>query len=325
MKKYRKKIQSRCRYYYNLLRNFGIKLCVIDILNQYCFKDAVSKTGNSLHIAKHNLVKKYLLKSYGYIIEQYKYKSFVSHGEIASIGKNAPIWVFWWQGIECAPDIVNICIKSLKAHCGSHEINFIDKYNINEYIDIPGYIMEKVEAEIITLTHFSDILRMSLLAQYGGIWSDATLFYTADIDKNLTDKNFYSIHHELYSDFHVCKGKWSGFFLATGAENPVFDFFRDMFYEYWKNEQTLCCYYLIDCIIALGYENIAYIKEQIDAVPVNNQDIFVLADRLNTPYSHEIFTNIKNNNSFHKLTYKINLRKYKEGQTTFYGMLHNLY
>lgn len=32
------------------------------------------------------------------------------------IGTDSPVWMLWWQGIEEAPEIVKICMNSVKAN-----------------------------------------------------------------------------------------------------------------------------------------------------------------------------------------------------------------
>ena len=50
--------------------------------------------------------------------------------------------------------------------------------NIKDYINLPDHIMKKYFEGKISRTHFSDILRVAILAQYGGLWLDSTVFCT---------------------------------------------------------------------------------------------------------------------------------------------------
>ena len=92
---------------------------------------------------------------------------------------NGNIWIFWWQGYDTAPLLVKKCIDSIIKNAGNHPVILITKENWKNYADIPDYIIEKVEKGIITLTHFSDILRMSLVSEHGGLWLDATIFVSS--------------------------------------------------------------------------------------------------------------------------------------------------
>lgn len=84
------------------------------------------------------------------------------------------IWICWWQGLENAPDIVKKCVESIRIHAGNHKIVIITDENYKEFVAFPTWLEEKYKRGIITKTHLSDLLRISLLARYGGIWLDST-------------------------------------------------------------------------------------------------------------------------------------------------------
>ena len=94
------------------------------------------------------------------------------------------IWTLWWQGVEQAPEIVKVCLKSQQENMVSKGFQYtvITKDNWKQFIDLPKHIIEKMESEKITFTHFSDIIRAELIKQYGGIWIDATVFCNKKLD-----------------------------------------------------------------------------------------------------------------------------------------------
>ena len=87
-----------------------------------------------------------------------KYKYLLKNEKI--IKENCPIWTMWYQGIEAAPPFVRSCIQSIIENRAKHSVIIITKYNIDKYIKLPYYIMEKFNNNVITVTHFSDIVRM---------------------------------------------------------------------------------------------------------------------------------------------------------------------
>lgn len=313
-----KKIRIRVSEYYKLTRNFGIKVSAIDIINRYVFNENKNNIGKKWHYLKYSNAKRYIYEKYGNIIKKNKYEKLSS-----LIKKDDPIWVFWYQGLSNAPDIVKICVASIKKNAGNHRVIIITKSNLLQYVNMPKYILEKVDSGQITLTHFSDILRMALLYEHGGIWSDATLFWSDSINNHFNDSTFITINHGLFSDYHVCKGKWTGFFIGASKNNPAIKLFRDIFYEYWKNENCLYCYYLIDVIIATCYDNVDYVRDMIDDVPINNTSVFELNKILNEPYNKEQFDRLLRRNWLHKLSYKTKLNEKIEEQVTFYGTIKN--
>ena len=86
------------------------------------------------------------------------------------------IWICWWQGIENAPEIVKACVESIKRNAGEYEVIVITDDNCKDYVQFPDWLEGKMENEIFSRTHYSDLLRMSILAKYGGIWIDSTFF-----------------------------------------------------------------------------------------------------------------------------------------------------
>ena len=90
----------------------------------------------------------------------------------------------------------------------------------------------------------------------------------------------------------------------------------------WRKYDDIVDYVLIDYLILLGYKNFQQIRELIDDVPDNNQDIFEMYQVLDKPYSKELYERLTKQNIIHKLTYKIDLKKETaDGQETLYAHL----
>ena len=95
------------------------------------------------------------------------------------------------------PPVVKACYAAMKRCAGSHPIILVTQHNFADYVTIPDYIMEKQSRGIIDLTHFSDILRMMLLREHGGIWMDSTLLIpSGKLDDFIHPcTNFWTCHH----------------------------------------------------------------------------------------------------------------------------------
>jgi hypothetical protein len=284
-------------------KHFGLKYGGLEFLNVVVFRHK-GKAGKELINLQYDSIKKWLKKRY---FEQAAL-TFTNEAMFDSnIREDCPIWLFWWQGIDEAPAIVKKCIESIESHKGKHEIVLLTKKNIEEYVDIPGYIYRKVNLGIISIPHFADILRTKLLYQHGGIWMDSTLFITDDFCEDIYRHDFYTIRHTQRADYHVCKGKWSSFFMASGKGNPLFSYLTQAQCDYWKNENASICYLLIDCFIALGYENILVCRQMIDLVPVNNTGTMNLASHFNDNYSNELVEELSADTYLHKLSNKVKI------------------
>lgn len=133
---------------------------------------------------------------------------------------------------------------------------------------------KKLEAGNISFAHFSDVLRLMLLAKYGGVWVDSTLLMTGDYLKLVDGYSFFTVKHKTDEGWHISDGSWATFFLACTPNDPVICFCRDMHLAYWKRENCLLCYLIFDCFLSIGYDSIPIIHEEIERVPINNSGVF---------------------------------------------------
>ena len=256
----------------------------------------------------------YLKDNFLDVVNQYNWKK-----KEHKIGEDCNIWIFWWQGIESAPDIVRTCVESIKLNASKHKVIVLDKNNYLDYVQLPDYILEKFHNGKITITHFSDLLRVELLYTYGGIWMDATLYMTRPLDDYIANKFFYTINFNGDGDGVVKLDRWTSFFLADGKNGNLIGMLRKLFFEYWEREDSLIVYLLIDYFITLMYENNIEVQDIIDAVEIGNVDIFNLMPKLNQKISKT--KKFDKDTYIFKLTYKCDFLEMVDGEKTVYGSL----
>lgn len=263
-------------------------------------------------------INKLLIKQLDCVIKKYENVEYD-----CSIKNNSKdIWVLWYQGEKEMPPIISKCYKNLCENFKEYNIHILTKDNYMNYVSIPNHIMDKLKDGKITFTHFSDILRAKLLRKYGGYWIDSTILSTSN--NVLCDKCFYSI--KMSTDFkssNVSKGKWCAFFISGEKENPLFAFLDDCFDTYWKNNDKMVDYFLIDYIIHIAYSKFGFAKQMIDNVNVNNENVFDLLHSLNNVYTKDEYEKLFSKNQFYKLTYKNDFRLFINKQATFFNYLTN--
>lgn len=223
------------------------------------------------------------------------------------IGETSPLWVCWWQGEADMPPIARACLHSLRMQAGRHPVTLITKANFREFVDFPDYILRKLSEGNISLTHFSDLLRVSLLSRYGGIWADATLLLPGPaVDSFIRpDATFWSCHHRpIYHN--ISRGGWVGFFWACGKGHPLPSFIRDLLFKYWDTYDRLVEYLLIDYCFAIARAHIPAIHDMIEALPLTTMG--PLGKRLAEPYDPQEWEAYRRDFDFHKLSYKARLR-----------------
>ena len=293
-------------------KNFDILVGISKILDKCLYK--FKRYNSILFNIKHYCIQRYLKIKYKNFIDEFNNKK---SGIITEKIKKNYIWIFWWQDIENAPEIVKKCFNKLKSY--NLNVKLITKNNYKEYVSIPEYIIELLENGKITLTHFSDILRFNLLADYGGLWLDATI-YILDENKinEILEKNFYTIKLRKCPRRIVSKGLWTGYCMGGNKSNVLFLFMKEFFNEYWKNNSILIDYFLIDYMISIGYNEISDIKNQIDKNQYNNEDVNLLMENINNIYDDKLYKKIIRDNPIQKLSYKRNIEK---KSNTFYDYL----
>ena len=144
------------------------------------------------------------------------------------------IWSYWDQGLDEAPEIVKQSIRQWKKLHPDWEVNILNKYNIHDFIS-PLPIKESV-LNRMTLAHKSDLLRVKLLAEYGGVWTDATCFPLKKMDdwlfENLNSGFFF--FYKPGSDRII-----SNWFIAAEKNNLLLKKLYKNLISYWNNNSFI--------------------------------------------------------------------------------------
>ena len=90
-------------------------------------------------------------------------------------------------------------------------------------------------------------------------------------------------------------------------------FVRDMLYEYMAHQKRFIDYFLMDYIIRWGYDNIAEIRKELDAIPMNNESVHELVKYIGEPISSANVQTVLEQSYVHKLSWRINLENLPEG------------
>jgi mannosyltransferase OCH1-like enzyme len=249
----------------------------------------------------------YEKSSYRYIAQFYRKHNakFKFQRPANEIEKNQLIyWTCWLQGMENAPDMVKACYNSARRNAAGHRIIVITYENLNKYIVLPEYIIKKYEAGYITATHFSDILRVYLLYIYGGVWFDATVFFTKEIPINLLNLPVF-FFKDILKNKYCPISNW--FISARNPHNILLYNILCILCEYWNTNNTIIDYFIFHYFVNIIIESNQECRELFDRIPyISNQPPHYLQSRLLfSQFNTEIWENIKSISFCHKLTYKI--------------------
>ncbi len=216
-----------------------------------------------------------------------------------------PIWMFWSQGEDAAPELVKLCIQNTRKMAGTHPVHVISLENYREYIQLSDTVSGRLERKEISLTHFSDILRMNLLASYGGLWLDATIFCTKKIEGAQFDLPVFSGKNPGNDFTNVSNWNWTTYAMFGWKENILYSLVRDVLNAYLEEHAYFIDYYVMDHTIRLVESICPQVKQMLKDVPVNNTDVYYLNDHFEQAYSPELAAGYKQSKTWlYKLTWK---------------------
>ena len=95
------------------------------------------------------------------------------------------IWILWLQGFDEAPYVVRKCYESWRERNPGWRVVFLDKGKLAKFgsLDYTAYPIARLSNQQI-----SDLFRLDLLANHGGVWVDATCFCVQPLEEWLPSK-----------------------------------------------------------------------------------------------------------------------------------------
>jgi len=208
----------------------------------------------------------------------------------------------WQQGEENAPPIVQACFRSIRKHC-AQELIVVNERTMADYIDLPGFVMDKRKAGQIANAHFSDIVRVELLHNHGGLWMDATGFVSSPVPQQIIGQDFFVFLAgqvgSPYSFIQNCfiRSRKGAYLLAA---------WRAVILEFWKSEPREFDYFMHQLMFKALVRNDPRAAEFFAKMPHIDQDPthalwWTYHDK---PFDQKIFDEITSKVFFQKLTYR---------------------
>ncbi len=289
----------------------------IQIMSRNGFKEPPAVRARLMR--KHETLLKYMESRFGDFYNSYDYDGALPPSDPLLEGK---VWMCWWQGEDKAPEIVRACIDSVRKNAGGHEVVVITDENVHQYVHIPKWVFDKVSDGVMSRTHLSDLLRLSLLAEHGGLWLDATFFCMGSLDQYMR-MPLWTIKRPGYLHASVAGGMFANYSLGCDSLNRrIFATVRDFYLNYWEQADFLIDYLLTDYLIVMVQRYDSGTAEAFALVEPNNPRCDDLQDLLNESFSQEVWNELCYKTRLFKLTWKQAFRKVVAGgEKTFYGAL----
>ena len=225
------------------------------------------------------------------------------------------IWQYWGQGYDKdnVPELVRICMASVDKYASDCTIIRLSDLNITQYIDLPSVFVKKREK--IPLSHFSDILRCFLLAQYGGLWLDVSVLLTNKLPDRLFEQKFFVYqrdpnepHKKYWENSFAYYWGWQKRFrvnVLTGvmyaeAKNKIVIDFCNILIQFWKECNKLPDYFLFQIMIDVYKQN----NDEWDVPIISDAIPHLLRQKINDDYPYLTVEEILNRTSIHSLSRK---------------------
>ena len=223
------------------------------------------------------------------------------------------IWTMWQQGEAQMPETVQASMKTIKDFAKRNDCEFylLTDENLADFINIPIDITEKYKKKELSAAHYSDIIRFSLLYQYGGIWMDATLFVSPYATLEMFEGDFFTLNHPPLQpekmERTVGDFKWAGFFLAGKKGKLYFKHIRDLYLYYVRKYPVFIHYLMMDYFILSEYQCNPYFENLVDRLPIlaPAERVWFLRDHAHDLFEEKEWEEVLKTTPILKTTYKI--------------------
>jgi hypothetical protein len=206
------------------------------------------------------------------------------------------VWVFWAQGFDQAPDVVKLCRATMARHLTRPVVELTDE-SIGALVSLPA----DIDAMVTDRTARSDLLRLELLARYGGTWLDATCYLTDDVGARLTE------HAQESGFFAPAKenttiGTWN---LTAEPGHRLVTMTLEALYASWRKDGKLPHYFTFHHLFeALALTDPRF-GELVEAMPrVPTAQSLRLRHLMSRDVTDQEFEQALARTTIHKLSYK---------------------
>lgn len=214
------------------------------------------------------------------------------------------IWMCWLQGLETAPELVQLCAASVRRHLEplGYRIIVLNENNLKDYVSLPDYIEEKKQKGLISGAHYADLIRLNVLLTYGGTWIDSTVFCSSgNVPKWQLESPLF-VYQILKPGLDGHSLPMSNWFITANAGHPILMLTRDLLYDYWKHNDKLVDYFIFHYYFEIACQAFPELSAQM--VPCSSETPHIVLLHLFDPYSPQWLDAALSQSCFHKLTYK---------------------
>ncbi|MDD7963506.1 capsular polysaccharide synthesis protein [Microbacterium thalli] len=196
-----------------------------------------------LNNARHALTLCYLRRFFG---------STVQRAPAAPAKRESPtrIWSFWRQGWRLAPQVARLGSASLSNHANAPVVQ-IDRRTLPSIVKVDARVERWMREGRLSEAHYSDLIRVSLLRQHGGIWIDPTVVAASPIDFTEVDGLISLVRPASPVAENISNQRWSTFLLGSRGNHWIWAELERRLLAYWAHHRTAIHYHLLDYLISM--------------------------------------------------------------------------
>ena len=241
------------------------------------------------------------------------------------------IFLLWLQGWDKAPWLQKKVLNSWAINNPDWNIELIDEKNLKNYVSDIEYIYDKNKK--ITPQAKSDIIRLSLLKKYGGVWADSTLLCMQPLNhwvfEALKESGIWMYHgHGSNLDSNLGPASW---FIVSEKNGYLISKWKNKCDSFWRTRNNINDYFWMDSLFKyLLFNDEKFKKEWLKTPYLYCEEIgssHTLANynfgmHKNTKFLKDIFKDkppyvLKLTSNFKEVFPKINSKKFRNSNASF--------
>lgn len=179
------------------------------------------------------------------------------------------IYMYWADGFEYAPNLIDLCCLSWKMMNPTWVFIELNDKNLAKHISDMSFLLRQKPK--MSLTSYSDLVRLTLLKENGGVWVDATVFCLKPLNDWLHEASpngFFAFSHP--------QRQISSWFLYAHRNSIINEkWFKEMT-EFWSNRNDTKKYFWVHELYRNCYrknkdfQNNVSTMKKIDAIPLHD-------------------------------------------------------
>ena len=232
------------------------------------------------------------------------------------------IFILWFQGFDNAPQIVKKCVESWKFYNPDWNIVLLDDNNLHKYVKLERYIIN-IKNKHIEKAHLSDIIRVILLNNYGGVWADSTTFCNKPLNDWLPKciKNGFFAFSKPAHDRLI-----SNWFLYSDKSNYIINLWRILTINYYRAHDKAHTYFIHHYLFNYLYNKNKIFREIWNRTPKLSANglgpHYLQEKKLLNNFTYKVKNDIDSKvTPLYKLTYRYDFLKKYNNQ----ALLHHLF